>query len=452
MTQPWSWTNWYSSLFAFAMTRFLLASGRKGDQARVQNELDLWLVPKGELTFFPSNDDLPSAFGYETSDTVLVGITGTDSFSQVLQYIRPDNAWGSAHADGSPGDRAINQDTTFQVNSQFVDWGVEVADQITSRPSTARKRIVLTGHSYGGAVTTAAAVILAQRVDPGQITNVTFGSPKVANRLWYAPLRGTNLKRWMTDGDPVPALPPNQGELNPPIGLPYKLIFQSLLPDVQQPGVGVLIDNQCNLHNFEATRINPSLVQNIWDKFTGQYERGTAQFSQHLLRTYSRDLIVVQDLVNFKFERNSEDILPPQYLPLLEDASRTFKKNRVVFIAPAPGRVYYSMQPWQPEELAVPATLFVPAEYRPKSVNITDDEYVVKWMGEIVCYGTRSQCKTFCDKQLKALKRQGSFLKVDSDALARAYASWCTTAQGDNLGFKPNPFPIVGSGNSTPIS
>lgn len=71
------------------------------------------------------------------------------------------------------------------------------------------KRLVITGHSLGGALATLAADDLAELGWPN-LTVITFGSPRVGNGPFarsYNEKLESNTLRWVNAGDPVPHIP-----------------------------------------------------------------------------------------------------------------------------------------------------------------------------------------------------------------------------------------------------
>jgi pimeloyl-ACP methyl ester carboxylesterase len=86
----------------------------------------------------------------------------------------------------------------------------EVMERISHAHEREKKRVLVTGHSLGGAIATLAH---AQARTRGILTDCyTFGAPRVGDRDFVARYRRAGLNelhyRMVMEGDPVPALPP----------------------------------------------------------------------------------------------------------------------------------------------------------------------------------------------------------------------------------------------------
>lgn len=442
MAARWNWDAWPSNYFSFAMTKFLLSIAGQNGQARVLKELKNFGVDDGQIEFFPSTKSLPAAFGYVTSDSLLIGISGTDSFRQVLRYTFPPTLYGSCTADGRKGAFYVDNNTSFACNFQFVDWGRDVFERIAQRPELLKRRIFLTGHSYGGAVAIAAATLLGQVCARGQVTVITFGSPKVADERWYRPLDSQNVIRWMNIGDPVPALPPNSGEQGVPIGLLKKTQFEILLPAIDQTKGGKLVRENFKVVSAASPQITPGLLTIALDAFSDR-ESDLLNPFQHYLSRYSDVMLALTAIAVTSRGGSLKEVLPA-------DVAAAFAVSNPHAFAAVGQREQFVARVVPPQllglmEAPVAISAFIPAEFRPKVQRIGGNDYICKWQDLIVMRGNRGQVKTFASHLYKFSKRWAYAFNVDSDVLAQAFRIFTVLSQGGDSSWRPPVWPVTGT-------
>lgn len=78
--------------------------------------------------------------------------------------------------------------------------------------ATSRPRIIVAGHSLGGA----ASVVIAKRLNStlsiGSVSCITYGAPRCGPSSFADSVSTMDIARWMCDDDPVPHVPPRQNE------------------------------------------------------------------------------------------------------------------------------------------------------------------------------------------------------------------------------------------------
>lgn len=98
--------------------------------------------------------------------------------------------------------------TSGKVHAGFARAALSVfpsVQQWLSANSTARKQLVLTGHSLGAAI----ATLLASALKPDKL--VTIGSPRVGDSTFAETLEGVDITRFVDCCDVVTELPPELG-------------------------------------------------------------------------------------------------------------------------------------------------------------------------------------------------------------------------------------------------
>ena len=159
-------------------------------------------------------------------DTYLLAVAGTESVRDAKLDLRtkkvyfagktlPEFADNAARKDVSPDAPRVHEG--FNQATQLL-LEAESAQSNDTQAGTMRRvanilkedkqdKVILVGHSLGGAVVTlAAARLLDMGVRPDQIEVVTFGAPAVGNEAFAAQYDGrVPVTRYVMDADPVPS-------------------------------------------------------------------------------------------------------------------------------------------------------------------------------------------------------------------------------------------------------
>lgn len=130
---------------------------------------------------------------YSNKDDIVLGFRGTEP--KELGDIAADlKAWKQ------------KSKTAGRVHDGFYDETEKVWEDVTSIINTTankKKRLLICGHSLGGAMATIASSRLKDRLD----FCVTFGSPRVGNKVWLA-ANDFHHHRFVNNNDIVPKVPP----------------------------------------------------------------------------------------------------------------------------------------------------------------------------------------------------------------------------------------------------
>lgn len=171
----------------------LLASA---SQVIYQNQADLpsWAILQGMSADFFSKGDTQGCIATNTN-TVLLAFRGTESknirdWTTDAQAVRvPSSVGGSVHRGF---DRALD-----------AVW----SDITQTLQKHAKKRLLITGHSLGGAL----AVLAASRLPGVPLSVYTYGQPRVGSEEFAKScegLFGSDYFRFVNDKDIVPRVPP----------------------------------------------------------------------------------------------------------------------------------------------------------------------------------------------------------------------------------------------------
>lgn len=127
--------------------------------------------------------------------TLFITIKGTDCFRDVLTDVNVSMCTFENHY--------------YHAHRGFVDDFTEIVDDVMHAVDTASTRVVVTGHSLGGAVATLLAVAIREHHPTLPLSVFTFGSPKVC----CSPLARHHNRivattyRFVNDRDLVPRVP-----------------------------------------------------------------------------------------------------------------------------------------------------------------------------------------------------------------------------------------------------
>lgn len=155
-------------------------------------------MPAGTVvtTFTPTNPLIPSGVIATISDTVVLWLTGTTNFQQLA-------AQGLYFGLG-PEDQGA-----YGASILYENAAMAIADELNARGLGGAERIVLTGHSYGGAV---CMVLAARMVNANPNRNVeilTLGAPQPGDERLHRLIELLAQRHYANERDPIPYLPPS---------------------------------------------------------------------------------------------------------------------------------------------------------------------------------------------------------------------------------------------------
>jgi len=119
------------------------------------------------ITYF--KDDNINGYTFSLAGVTYIIVAGTDEFSDWLANLK------------IPLVRADGENFWCRVHSGFYSSYKQVRDHIT-KATKDKSRVIIAGHSLGGAIATLASFELATANQDLELYCVTFGSPRVGNR------------------------------------------------------------------------------------------------------------------------------------------------------------------------------------------------------------------------------------------------------------------------------
>jgi hypothetical protein len=388
--------------------------------------------------------EIPKAVAFRFPGQVWVGVSGTDAFTQVLSYANPVDVRIGSFFD----DRIFND--------RFDLWGQKVADLIEAETDPA-DTVFLSGHSYGGAVVTDAAIHLRKRGRRSPIVVTTFGAPKVGGIEYMRPLGTVALRRYVNQGDPIPALPPNEGEFGFPLKIVTRAAAYVLLPHyAYAPGGIMLFPNGDTKLGIEPT-LTPSIVA-VFSRSQEGIDALVTSPPNHLLAKYGNWLAfrlqrrhlklltnVAEGSSRYRLIGETELVAPGSIVRTSDqvDAERIGQfeaiRNQQVaaMLAAAEGLLLQS------EGIDV-SYVSIPKEALPRPVRIAGNKWMVYWMENPV-FGpvTLGNARTFSKKLKWALLRMGSIGPVNETNMLASLAAFLHQATGGGFGWNPSPWAVT---------
>lgn len=177
------------------------------DPPAAQAALELLMGPTATVTVVPNSDSLvPGSVIGVRDDLTVVILAGTSNELQAATY--------SVFSLTGPADFA-----QYSTNLVWKVAASETEDRVNAAGADPAGRILLAGHSYGGA---AAALLAAdyRLAQPARDIDVlTYGAAKPGDERLAVILKTVRLVRLANHGDPIPALPPSYLQALPYFGV-----------------------------------------------------------------------------------------------------------------------------------------------------------------------------------------------------------------------------------------
>ena len=152
--------------------------------------------------------DLIPLLGPNCCEVAVISFRGTSCFNETLENIR--SAWRKKYY--------IDEQNHFTAARGFLDAyddikekrvdGKNILDVICRRADMCCGRVLIVGHSLGGAMAQAMASELSLSKPHYKIAAVTFGQPRLYSRASAQSYWRYEHWRVVNNGDPVPTLPP----------------------------------------------------------------------------------------------------------------------------------------------------------------------------------------------------------------------------------------------------
>jgi pimeloyl-ACP methyl ester carboxylesterase len=280
--------------------------------------------------------------------------------------------------------------------------------------------ILLCGHSYGGAIAEALAVVMPGFYAGQPFQLLTFGAPRAGDNTLSAALAKIPSARYMNIGDPIPFFPPHFDEA-PTLTIALGFPQASRLSNYVQPGAGIVLDT--NGATFEATLPSGfSIIRDI-DLLSWVNNQNGFLGVEHSYKTYRT-----------RMASFTAPVLGPTPGPLAG-----LKSEVEPVLTPAIFNAGAVLGPALLTAGALVATIsvYIPVNYRAKVVK-QGNLYTITWMGLTIATGnTKSNARTLAKYINKWLRVQQTVASINNQAFRNAFIAYANVCSSNLTGFMP---------------
>lgn len=239
-------TNVFDCVFGWQCAR--IVNTAYTDLATAADLVADLLGEEAVISAFPVTDTvLPAGVIAVLGDTAFVWLTGTSNFQQLAIQ-------GLLFGEGP------NNQGLYGASDLYEAAALAVGARITDAGGGTCKRVVLCGHSYGGA----AAYVLAAKMRVNDFTRaielLTFGMPKPGDQRLHDIVNPLRQRHYVNQDDPIPYAPPR------PLGFADLLAMMALGLPLQwsqfaRPGHVTVITHDGELQQSDTDLIPDGLLQ-----------------------------------------------------------------------------------------------------------------------------------------------------------------------------------------------
>ena len=151
------------------------------------------------VIYYPATPTQMAMAAVGWTDTALVLIGGCSSIEHGTQYLQGLQ-------------QRIDYNRRGGVNPFLDDYGEVVQTRMSVARILPAPRVLLVGHSMGGATAMAIARRLIDQGPSFAISVLTFGSPRSGPDVFANQVESIDICRWMNAEDPVPCVPPRSNQ------------------------------------------------------------------------------------------------------------------------------------------------------------------------------------------------------------------------------------------------
>jgi len=186
---------WQTQLFACDMIALLRV-------ANAGSAMDTQLLQEWNRPFYSQyyavTPQRPAWYFASKDGFLYIVIDGCTTFTQGVNYV-----------DSCGQDRQFSKITG--VPHYVANVATEIWTTITELDSTTWSKILIVGHSLGGAIGQALHLLAIRSTSSAIVQSLTFGSPRAGDESFTTAMRGQPTVRLMNSLDPVPLVPPQEG-------------------------------------------------------------------------------------------------------------------------------------------------------------------------------------------------------------------------------------------------
>lgn len=390
------------------MARILNIINQPDAAVTMRNELELLKPGIAYFEFVAQNSDRPARVYVAWVDLTLVLYGGVNALQHATRYTD-----------------ALNVNMDFSDLGGVNPWlNVTAYDDFlhikNTRPLN-NARVVIAGHSIGGATGIVLAAHLHVDTSLRSVSVITFGSPRPGPDFFTRGLATIDLARWMTTHDPVPQVPPRQNQA--PLWFALLNNRERLNANrYVQPHGGLVIDSDGSVQDLDVPPVAEfaTLQGNLgaWILLSWGGEE-----TVHGLPTYQRRLFL-----------RSQEPVPPVFqggtthsgLPNVLEPIQMRRDARIVI-----GQIREASGSGTSGQVVIP-------ELEPYTAGKLGGLWCLFLRGQLIGVApTRKRARHIASLGNQFLRILQVFGRVDADAYVAAYQLYLSDASDPLGGFKP---------------
>lgn len=288
-------------------------------------------------------------------------------------------------------------------------------------PVLGNQRVILCGHSQGGAVAAAMAGHPSLRGRTQNISVITFGAPRTGTIDFLRVVGGLAMVRWMNDNDPVPLLPPSFATA-PSMFLAGIINVSIFYENYRHHFGGVVLSPQGGVTTAEIPPYG--VISGSADLATWLYSWETDVRTGHSIQTYIDRLNL---LAGLQFTAPRVQVQPASPEPNRNTPRRTLNQQTdgLIQAISASGTSQQNAQ------------LVVPPDRAFRTVKF-EGMWWVTFGGQLVAVGpTRKRAGSMAVRGNEFLRRLQRMAGVDNNALKNLFPAYLDAASTPDNGFSP---------------
>ncbi len=321
---------------------------------------------------------------------------------------------------------ALNEEINFNLdggcNTYLISQAERIRFALLNLGVLRTARIVVFGHSMGGAVACDLAHTFRYQGDAPSISVITYGAPRPGPDSFAALIQPIDLVRWMTSLDSVPLIPPRQNQAPSWFAVAPQVARLNANRYVHPSG-GIVV----HLDGTAADRDVPEIA----------FEDIQASISIWLYTCYL-GVNSIHSIPAYIIALRERAALPSQQRPKIDGSGSPetpVERNHSGVIDRAVKQHLNTIRAQAVAQDAVP--LRIPEQWIVRATKVAGT-WGVYWNGVLIAIGPqKGRCRRIAHSLNLALRRLQQFGFVGADDLATTFQQYLEAAKTNGSGFEP---------------